>query len=67
MSDNKGTRGSNVDRHAHIGQGEIGVIPFGMLVSDSRFEKTPTILETPKDGVGDEGNLALLRKLRGRE
>lgn len=66
MSDNKGARGSNVDRHAHIGEGEIGVIPFGMLVSDERFRETPTILETPKEGVGDEGNLALLRKLRGR-
>jgi hypothetical protein len=25
------------------------------------------ILETPKDGIGDEGNLAVLRKLRGSE
>ena len=65
MSDNKGTRGSNVDRHEHIGQGEIGIIPFGMLVSDDRFADTPTILETPKEGIGDVGNLALLRKLRG--
>ena len=65
MSDNKGKLGSHVDRHAHIGDGEIGVIPFGMLVSDEKFSGTPTVLETPKDGIGDEGNLALLRKLRG--
>jgi deoxyribonuclease-4 len=65
MSDNKGARGSNIDRHAHIGEGEIGAAPFGMLVSDERFSDAPTILETPKDGIGDEGNLALLRKLRG--
>lgn len=65
MSDNKGTRGSNIDRHAHIGEGEIGAVPFGLLVADERFADTPTILETPKDGIGDEGNLALLRKLRG--
>ena len=65
MSDNRGTRGSNIDRHAHIGEGEIGSVPFGLLVSDERFAETPTILETPKDGIGDEGNLALLRKLRG--
>jgi deoxyribonuclease-4 len=37
-----------------------------MLVSDGRFEDTPVILETPKEGIGDAGNLALLRKLRGR-
>lgn len=65
MSDNKGKLGSRVDRHAHIGEGEIGIIPFGMLVSDERFADTPTILETPKDGAGDEGNLSLLRKIRG--
>lgn len=65
LSDNRGTKGSHVDRHAHIGEGEIGVIPFSMLVSDERFSDTPTILETPKEGIGDEGNLALLRKLRG--
>jgi deoxyribonuclease-4 len=65
MSDSKGALGSGTDRHEHIGEGEIGVIPFGMLVSDERFANTPMILETPKSGVGDGGNLALLRKLRG--
>jgi deoxyribonuclease-4 len=67
LSDNKGALGSGVDRHQHIGEGEIGLIPFGMLVSDDRFADTPMILETPKDGIGDEGNLAVLRKLRGSE
>jgi deoxyribonuclease-4 len=65
ISDNKGARGSRIDRHAHIGEGEIGMVPFGMLAADARFENTPVILETPKDGIGDEGNLAILRKLRG--
>jgi deoxyribonuclease-4 len=67
LSDNKGALGSNIDRHEHIGQGSIGIIPFGMLVSDERFADTPAILETPKEGVGDAGNLALLRKLAGAE
>ncbi|MDR3164565.1 MAG: deoxyribonuclease IV [Synergistaceae bacterium] len=67
LSDNKGTLGSGVDRHQHIGEGEIGLTPFGMLVSDDRFVNTPMIIETPKDGIGDEGNLAILRKLRGSE
>ena len=67
LSDNKGTLGSGVDRHQHIGEGEIGLTPFGMLVSDDRLADTPMILETPKDRIGDEGNLALLRKLRGSE
>lgn len=67
MSDNRGALGSRVDRHAHIGEGEIGVVPFGLLAADERFVDTPAVLETPKDGPGDEGNLALLRKLRGYE
>ncbi|MDR3353487.1 MAG: deoxyribonuclease IV [Synergistaceae bacterium] len=65
LSDNKGPRGSNVDRHEHLGQGEIGIVPFGMVMSDERFADVPCILETPKDGVGDEGNIALLKKMRG--
>jgi deoxyribonuclease-4 len=67
LSDNKGALGSGTDRHQHIGEGEIGLAPFGMLVSDDRFADTPMILETPKDGIGDRGNLAVLRKLRGSE
>ncbi|MDR1019730.1 MAG: deoxyribonuclease IV [Synergistaceae bacterium] len=65
ISDNKGERGDRVDRHTHLGSGGIGIVPFGMLVADPRFQDTPVILETPKDGPGDAGNLALLRKLRG--
>ncbi len=36
-----------------------------MLVNDARFENIPAILETPKEGMGDEGNISVLRKLRG--
>lgn len=66
MSDNKGELGSKVDRHEHIGEGSIGTVPFGLLAADERFDGTPAILETPKDGPGDEVNLALLKKMRGR-
>ncbi|MDR0615401.1 MAG: deoxyribonuclease IV [Synergistaceae bacterium] len=65
VSDNKGARGGRIDRHAHLGEGQIGIVPFGMLAADERFRDTPLILETPKNGPGDAGNLALLRKLRG--
>ena len=56
---------SRVDRHAHIGEGEIGIEGFRCLMNDARFEKIPKILETPK-GDHDEmdlKNLALLRSL----
>ncbi len=66
LNDSKAARGSRVDRHAHLGEGEIGFHPFTLLMNDERFRDTPAILETPKDGVGDEGNLSFLRKVRGR-
>ena len=65
LSDSKMERGSKMDRHQHLGEGTIGLAPFSMLVNDPRFESVPAILETPKEGPGDEGNLAILRKLRG--
>ena len=60
--------GSKVDRHAHIGEGAIGVDGFARLVQDPRFFHLPMVLETPKGDDGEEMdrvNLALLRKLAG--
>lgn len=66
LNDSKMEKGSKKDRHEHLGEGTIGINPFSMLVNDIRFEDVPAILETPKDGPGDVGNLALLRKFRGQ-
>jgi len=56
---------SRVDRHAGLGQGEIGLEAFRRLVTDPRFADHPMILETPKeDAAGnpmDSVNLAILR------
>jgi deoxyribonuclease-4 len=60
--------GSKVDRHAHIGEGTIGVDGFARLVRDERFVHLPMLLETPKGDDGeamDRVNLALLRQLAG--
>lgn len=65
LSDSKMEKGSKKDRHQDLGEGTMGLDPFSMLVNDIRFKDVPAILETPKEGLGDEGNLALLRKLRG--
>jgi deoxyribonuclease IV len=56
---------SRVDRHQHIGKGEIGLECFRMLMNDPRFSRTPKILETDKsdDMHEDVENLALLRSL----
>jgi len=57
--------GSRVDRHAHIGRGEIGIDAFRRLVTDPRFAALPMVLETPKededDNAMDPVNLAVLR------
>jgi deoxyribonuclease-4 len=57
--------GSNRDRHANIGQGEIGEEGFRALLHDQRLAKVPFILEVPGfDGKGpDAANLEILRRL----
>lgn len=65
LNDSKRALGSRVDRHEHIGQGEIGLEPFGFVLNDPRFARIPKVLETPKtDPVeSDLENLARLRSL----
>ncbi len=41
--------GSRVDRHAPLGEGEIGLRCFEYIMQDSRFNDIPLILETPDD------------------
>ena len=65
LNDSRMDMGSHLDRHEHIGEGKIGVEIFSCIVSDPKWKDTPCLLETPKEGPGDKGNLALLRKLRG--
>ena len=57
--------GSHVDRHTHIGEGCIGLEPFGYFLNDARFQKVPFLLETPvdKDPEDNLRNLAALREL----
>jgi deoxyribonuclease-4 len=63
LNDSKKGLGSRVDRHAHIGEGELGAMPFTFILNDPRFAGLPGILETPKgdDGEEDRRNLSTLR------
>jgi deoxyribonuclease-4 len=67
LNDSKRELGSRVDRHAHIGEGQLGLEPFRLLLNDHRFECIPMYLETPKgtrDGEDlDAMNLRTLRSL----
>ncbi len=48
LNDSEGELGSNRDRHALIGEGQIGKAPFEWLMSDRRTMGIPLILETPQ-------------------
>ncbi len=72
LNDSSGALGSRVDRHQHIGEGQIGVEGFKSLLGDPMFRKLPMILETPRKTLqDDEENLgrvrSLLRAVRRRE
>ncbi|MFQ5640639.1 MAG: deoxyribonuclease IV [bacterium] len=62
-NDSKKALGSRVDRHAHIGDGELGLTAFEQLVNDARFKDIPMIIETPGGAVKDAENLQKLRGL----
>ncbi|QDU56796.1 deoxyribonuclease IV [Aeoliella mucimassa] len=67
LNDSLKPLGSRVDRHAHIGEGEMGLEPFRHLLNDRRFKKVPMYLETPKgtSDLGEDFDVVNLRTLRG--
>jgi len=60
-NDSKKGLGTKVDRHANIGQGEIGATAFQLLVNDKRFERIPILIETPTENEGHEKDILLLK------
>ncbi len=66
LNDSVKPRGSRVDRHAHIGEGTLGLEPFRWLLNDDRFDDVPMYLETAKgDRDGEDLDTMNLRTLRG--
>src|SRR4051794_4608882 len=55
---------SRRDRHAHIGEGEIGLPAFARLLHDPRLAGVPMIIET-ETGENLEGHRKDLETLRG--
>ena len=64
LNDSKKKIGSRVDRHEHIGRGEIGTEAFRLIMNDKRLTGIPKIIETPKTGGGKDWDRINLRKLR---
>ena len=65
LNDSKGALGSRVDRHEHIGRGQVGLDGFRQTLTDPRFVDVPMVLETDKgdDLAEDRVNLGALRSL----
>lgn len=75
LNDSKGEAGSRKDRHAHIGEGTIGLgtsaralreSGFAAVVNHPRLKTVPKILETPKETskAGTPMDAINLRRLR---
>lgn len=61
MNDSKGTLGSRIDRHEHIGRGNIGLIPFDYIIN--HFADVPKVLETNNENEMDIENIKVLKGL----
>jgi deoxyribonuclease IV len=59
--------GSNRDRHAIMGEGDLGDKGCAVFISEPRFDKLPGVLETGRDrGSPAAEDVALAKKLRAR-
>lgn len=64
LNDSHGSLGSKLDRHEHIGLGEIGVQGFRAILHNDDLRNVPMILETPIDSRRDDlGNIKAAREL----
>ena len=71
LNDSETELGSNRDRHALIGQGQIGAEPFRWLLSHPRAQGVPLICETPQraepagdDDTPDANDVEMIRLLQ---
>lgn len=64
-NDSKGAFASNVDRHANIGEGQLGEETFSRLLAFAELADVPFVLEVPGAGDGpDLENVDRLKRLR---
>jgi len=57
VNDSKVPLGANRDRHANLGDGELGRKGLRVFLSEPRFEDLPALIETPgSDGHGPDRN-----------
>jgi len=61
LNDCKGELGSNLDRHAIIGEGKIGLDGFRSIINHPSLKKLPGIIETPDAKSHFDENISLKR------
>ena len=70
LNDSMTPLGSNRDRHANVGEGELGSGGCAAFLAAPQFDGLPCVLETPGEGKGKGGptkaEVSLARKLRTR-
>ncbi len=69
LNDSLATFASNRDRHAILGEGELGERGCGVFLSEPRFEALPCVIETGRDGGGpaaEDVELAFTLRRRGK-
>ncbi len=63
LNDSKTPLGSRVDRHWHIGEGEMGLEAFEHIIGHPFLRHLPAIMETPFSPEWDKRNMARVREL----
>ena len=63
INDSKNTLGSHKDRHACIGEGNIGLAALSAVTNHPQLKHLPFYLETPNELEGYAREIALLRSL----
>ncbi len=61
LNDSMNVLGSHKDRHAKIGQGNIGLDAFERIINHEKLRDLPFYLETPNELEGYGEEIALLR------
>ena len=62
INDSKNPPGSHKDRHAKIGEGEIGTDAIAAVLNHPKLKGLPAILETPNELDGYAREIAMLRE-----
>jgi len=66
LNDSMTKLGSNRDRHALLGEGELGDSGCAVFLSEPLFDRLPCVLETGEEGAPSAADVAKAFKLRKR-